>query len=79
MDDRILKESELRDKREAIIDDRKSEKSGRGGSLRPGTTGSKHGGGGGARLDIDTKSVASSRMSGASHLSKTSKAKDAPN
>lgn len=67
LDERILKECELRDKKDAILDDRKSQRS---GSQRPASTGSKHG------LDIDAKSVASSRMSGASKLSKTSKVKD---
>lgn len=74
LDDRILKESELRDKKDAILDDRRSERSTgskhRAGSLRPGTSASQKGAGG---LDLETRSVASSRMSGASKVSKTSK------
>jgi hypothetical protein len=73
LDDRILKEAELRDKKEGILDDRRSERSTgsrhRAGSQRPGTTQSQKG----AALDLETKSVASSRMSGASKISKTSK------
>lgn len=72
LDDRILKEAELRDKKEGILDDRRSERSTgsrlRGGSQRPGTTQSQKAG-----LDLETRSVASSRMSGASKISKTSK------
>jgi hypothetical protein len=65
LDDRILKESEVRDRKDAILDDRKSQKSANGGralSQKPP----------GASKDIDTKSVASSRMSGASGLSRGS-------
>jgi hypothetical protein len=45
LDDRINKESDLRDKKEGILDDRKSEKSAgpRARSQRPGTTGSQRG------------------------------------
>jgi hypothetical protein len=45
LDDKISKESELRDKKGDILDDRKSEKSagGRARSQRPGTTGSQRG------------------------------------
>lgn len=72
LDDRILKEAELRDKKEGILDDRRSERSTgsrhRAGSQRPGTTQSYKAG-----LDLETRSVASSRMSGASKLSKNSK------
>lgn len=84
LDDRILREAELRDKKEDILDDRKSVRStgsrARGGSVRPGTHasirgGNNHGNGG---LDIETRSVASSRMSGASKISKTSKHLEAP-
>lgn len=62
LDDRILKESELRDKKDVILDDHKSQKAGapRASSQRPGATGN----------DLDTKSVASSHISGASRLSK---------
>jgi hypothetical protein len=79
LDDRILKESELRDKKDAILDDRRSEKSAggarhRGGSQRPGTSASQKNAG----LDLETRSVASSRMSGASKISKTSKHQEAP-
>jgi hypothetical protein len=82
LDERILKESELRDKKEAIIDDRRSERSAGGasrrpGSQRPGTTQSRRGDGG-AGLDLEVRSVASSRMSGASKVSKTSKHHEAP-
>ena len=62
LDDRILKESELRDKKDTILDDRKSQKSAgapRASSQRPGATG-----------DLETRSVASSHISGASRLSK---------
>lgn len=63
LDDRILKESELRDKKDNILDDRKSQKSAggapRASSQRPGAHG-----------DLDTKSVASSHISGASRLSR---------
>ena len=41
LDEKISKESELRDKKEAILDDRKSQKSERALSQRPGTTGSR--------------------------------------
>ena len=72
LDERILKEAELREKRQDILDDRKSERSvgskGRAASQRPGTTASQRGGG----LDMETRSVASSRMSGASRVSKVS-------
>ena len=62
LDDRILKESELREKRDAILDDRKSNKSGgRAYSQKP------------PGVDLDARSVASSRMSGASNLSRGSK------
>lgn len=42
LDDRISKESDLRDKKEGIVDDRRSERSagGRAQSQRPGTSGS---------------------------------------
>lgn len=82
LDDRILREAELRDKKEDILDDRKSVRSqgsrasNRGGSVRPGTHTSQRRGNAG--LDIETKSVASSRMSGASKISKTSKHYEAP-
>lgn len=80
LDDRILREAELRDKREDILDDRKSMRStgsrARGGSVRPGTHASVRNGNNG--LDIETRSVASSRMSGASKISKTSKHLEAP-
>jgi hypothetical protein len=42
LDNKILKESELRDKKEMIMDDRKSQKS-RAGSQRPGSTASRRG------------------------------------
>jgi hypothetical protein len=77
LDDKILKEAELRDKKQDIMDDRRSERStgsrARAGSQRPGTHGNQRGG-----IDLETRSVASSRMSGASKLSKTSKNKEAP-
>jgi hypothetical protein len=63
LDDRILKESELRDKKGAILDDRKSTKSGGGRALSQKPPGA----------DLDARSVASSRMSGASKLSRGSK------
>lgn len=68
MDERILKESELRDRKDAILDDRKSQKSGgapRAASQKPGPT-----------QDLETKSVASSHMSGASKLSRGGPKKD---
>lgn len=74
LDEKILKEAELRGKREELLDDRKSvhsQGSRRAGSVRPGTHGQQRGGAAG--LDIETRSVASSRMSGASKISKTSK------
>ncbi len=73
LDQKILKETELREKQGGIIEDRKSERSagGRALSQRPGTTGSRKGD------QFDAKSVASSRMSGASKLSRAqSKGKD---
>ena len=79
LDEKILREAELRDKREDLLDDRKSvhsHGSRRAGSVRPGTTGSQRGGA--PRVDIETRSVASSRMSGASKISKTSKHQEAP-
>jgi hypothetical protein len=42
LDNKILKESELRDKRDMIMDDRKTQKS-RGGSQRPASTASRRG------------------------------------
>ena len=80
LDERILKEAELRDKKQDILDDRRSERSTgsrRPGSQRPGTHQSRRGGDG-AGLDLETRSVASSRMSGASKVSRTSKNKEAP-
>lgn len=45
LDDKIMKESELRDKAGAILDDRKSERAGgRALSQRPGSTVSRKGG-----------------------------------
>ena len=49
LDDKILKEADLRDKKDAINDDRRSERSAGGvakrtGSQRPATVGSRHGG-----------------------------------
>lgn len=80
LDDKILREAELRDKKDDILDDRKSVKSSgsraRGGSVRPGTHQASQRGGAG--MDIETRSVASSRMSGASKISKTSKHQEAP-
>ena len=64
LDERILKESEVRDRKETILDDRKSQKAGgapRALSQKP------------AGANDDTRSVASSRMSGASGLSRGSK------
>ena len=62
LDERILKESELRDRKEGILDDRKSQKSAgaapRANSVKPPVA------------DPETRSVASSKMSGASKLSK---------
>ena len=80
LDDKILKEAALREKKDAIIDDRRSERSAGGasrrpGSQRPGTTGSRRGDQG---LDLEVRSVASSRMSGASKVFKISKNKEAP-
>lgn len=67
LDDKIMKESELRDKKEAILDDRRSEKGGRALSQKPGTAASRRGD---ALETRSQKSVASSRMSGASKISK---------
>lgn len=68
LDDKILKEAELRDKRDDVLSDHKSTKSGRvgrGGSVKaPSMRGGDN---------FDTKSVASSRMSGASRVSKQSR------
>ena len=69
LDERILKECELRDKKGAIIDDRRSNNSGgapRASSQRPGATGQQ----------LETRSVASSHISGASRLSRAGR-KDA--
>lgn len=64
LDDKINKESLLREKKEAILDEVRSNKS---NQSRPQTQGSRRSV---ARLDNgDAKSVASSRMSGASKLS----------
>ena len=75
LDLKIMKECNLRDKKDAILDDKRSEKSAggrpRATSQRPGTGAAPKQG-----VDLETRSVASSRMSGASHLSKTSKNKD---
>ncbi len=62
LDERILKESELRDRKDAILDDRKSHKS----AGAPRATSQKPPAG----QDLDSRSVASSKMSGASKLSK---------
>ena len=62
LDERILKESEVRDRKDAILDDRKSQKAG-GAALSQKPAGAND----------DTRSVASSRMSGASGLSRGSK------
>lgn len=82
LDEKILKEAELRNKQQDLLDDRRSvhsQGSRRAGSVRPGTTGSQRGGAAAAAgLDIETRSVASSRMSGASKISKTSKHQEAP-
>ena len=64
LDDRIFKESELRDRKDGILDDRRSQKSA---------------GPGGRSLsqkapEMDARSVASSKMSGASGISRGSKA-----
>jgi hypothetical protein len=64
LDDRILKESELRDKKDIILDDRKSQKS--NGGVAPRANSQRPGGHG----DLETKSVASSHISGASRLSR---------
>lgn len=68
LDDKILKEAELRVKKEDVLSDHKSVKSGgfgRGGSVRaPSVRGGQD--------NMDTRSVASSRMSGASRVSKQS-------
>lgn len=70
LDDKISKECELREKKDAILDDRASVKSGRSQSQRPGTTASRRGN---DKFETQSqRSVASSRMSGASKLSKTS-------
>ena len=61
LDDKILKESELRDKKEELLDDRRSNRSSR--SQKPASR---------AGNDFETRSVASSKMSGASRLSKNS-------
>ena len=60
LDDRILKECELRDKKEALLDDRRSTRSSGSQQRRPAS-----------QAALDTRSIASSRMSGASALSKT--------
>ena len=66
LDEKIMKESDLRDKAGSILEDRKSERGGgRALSQRPGSTVSRKG-----DNQFDAKSVASSRMSGASKLSK---------
>lgn len=78
LDDRILREAELRDKRDDILDDRKSVRSA-GSRARGGSVASQRGHAAvGAGIDIETRSVASSRMSGASKISKTSKHMEAP-
>jgi len=64
LDERIFKESELRDKKDAILDDRKSTKSGGRSASQKAP---------GAVDNLDARSVASSRMSGASGLSHASK------
>lgn len=75
LDDKILREAELRDKKDHIQEDRRSNTgSRRAASQRPGTTVSQKGAG----LDLEVRSVASSRMSGASKISKQSKNREAP-
>ena len=69
LDDKINKETAIREKREDILDDRKSERS-RASSHKPKGPSSRRG-----HDDIETKSVksvASSRMSGGSKVSKHS-------
>ena len=65
LDERIFKESELRDKKDTILDDRKSTKS--GGQVRSASQKAP------GADNQDARSVASSRMSGASGLSHASK------
>ena len=80
LDDKINKEAELRAKKEGIVQDRQSERDAASqksrGSQRPGTTASNRAAqAAGANMMNDAasqKSVASSRMSGASRLSKPS-------
>ena len=79
LDDKICKETELRERKDEILDDHRSQKS-RASSQRPSTQGSRRGAPIAAADNFDTrsqrsqKSVASSRMSGASKLSKPSQA-----
>ena len=61
LDDRIFKECELREKKDAILDDRKSAT----GQIRSASQKAP-----GAGDNFDARSVASSRMSGLSHASK---------
>jgi hypothetical protein len=64
LDDRILKESELRDRKDNILEDKRSQKSaGPGGRSQSQKA-----------PDMDARSVASSKMSGASGLSKGARA-----
>lgn len=67
LDERILKESELRERKDAILDDRKSTKS----AGAPRATSQKL-----PAVDLDNRSVASSKMSGASKLSKGAAARN---
>ena len=81
LDDKINKEAELRLKKEGIVADRQSQREADArsihsrGSQRPGTTASNRAAQAAAQNMMETqsqKSVASSRMSGASRLSKPS-------
>lgn len=67
LDEKISKESELRERKDAILDDRRSERNGRALSQKPGTAASRRGE---ALETRSNKSVASSRMSVASRQSK---------
>jgi len=70
LDNKIMREAELRDKKDAVLSDHKSQK----GSTGPKSRASRPGTGavGGRINNDDAVSVASSKMSGASRLSRKS-------
>ena len=78
LDTKIMKEAELRDRKADALSDHVSQKSGgsrRSNGSRPRTSGSQRGGyeNKNNNVDLEVRSVASSRMSGGSRVSKQSR------